>query len=48
MNSEIIVVLVVVVLFIGSLAFIEIHSRRSKRKVEVVDREAVNREAGKP
>ena len=45
MSTEIIVVLVVVVLFIGSLAYLEIHSRRSKPKVEKSDEpEAVKRE----
>ena len=38
MSSEIIVALVVVVLFIGSLAYLEIHSRRNKGEVEKVER----------
>lgn len=45
MSTEIIVALVVVVLFIGSLAYLEIHSRRSKPKEERSDdSEASNRE----
>lgn len=32
MSTEIIVALVVVVLFIGSLVYLEIHSRRTKPK----------------
>ena len=44
MSSEIIVALVVVVLFIGSLALIEIHSRRSHVKAEkVAEAEGLNR-----
>ena len=45
MSSEIIVALVVVVLFIGSLVYLEIHSRRSNGKVEKIEEpEAVKRE----
>jgi len=45
MSSEIIVVMVVVVLFIGSLVYLEIHSRRNKVGVEKVEEpDAVKRE----
>lgn len=45
MSTEIIVVLVVVVLFIGSLVYLEINSRRTKPKAEASDEsEAVKRE----
>ena len=45
MDTEVIIALVVSVLFIGSIVFLEIHSRRSKGKVEKVDEpEGGNRE----
>lgn len=45
MSTEIIVALVVVVLFIGSLVYLEINSRRTSSKVEASDDpERVNRE----
>lgn len=45
MSTEIIVALVVVVLFIGSLVYLEIHSRRTKPKAEAAEEpDAGNRE----
>lgn len=45
MSTEIIVALVVVILFIGSLVYLEIHSRRTKPKVDASnDSETMNRE----
>jgi hypothetical protein len=45
MSTEMIVALIVVVLFIGSLVYLEIHSRRTKAKVDTNnDPEALNRE----
>jgi len=37
MSTEIIIALVVSVLFVGSIAYLEIHSRRHKGKEEKVD-----------
>lgn len=44
MSTEIIVALVVVVLFIGSLVYLEINSRRTKPKADASEQETVNRE----
>jgi hypothetical protein len=45
MSTEIIVALVVVVLFIGSLVYLEINSRRTKPKADANDgQEALKRE----
>jgi len=45
MSTEIIVALVVVVLFLGSLVYLEINSRRTKPEVKASDEpKGVNRE----